>query len=110
MSLLNNAIEAIEAIDHVGTITVRMDREGDDVVIEVADTGRGIPPADLKRGFDPGFTTKGRGVGTGLGLSTSYRTVQKHGGRLEIHSDGDAGTAAAVYLPIDGPPSVGAPT
>ena len=67
---------------------------------EVEDSGKGIAAEHLNRVFDPGFTTKGTGVGTGLGLSTSYRTVQKHGGRILVESEVGRGTTVAIELPL----------
>ena len=100
MSILMNAVEAM---GDGGSITVGTYSRGEDVVIRIADTGRGIPSADIERIYEPGFTTKGTGVGTGLGLATSYRTVQKHGGSIKAESDGRTGTTVSVCLPVAGP-------
>ena len=102
-AFMNILMNAVEAMGDGGTITVGAYRRSEDVVIQIADTGRGIPAADIERIFDPGFTTKGTGVGTGLGLSTSYRTVQKHGGRIKAESDAQTGTTVTVSLPVAGP-------
>jgi signal transduction histidine kinase len=67
------------------------------VVVEIADTGPGIPPAVLDRVFDPFFTTNERG--TGVGLFTCRTIVQELGGRLELASHRDGGTTARVVLP-----------
>ena len=121
MNILLNAVEAVgggdgmssggdgsAALGDRGTITVRAHSRGegesgtagDGVVVQISDTGRGIPPAEIEHIFDPGFTTKGTGVGTGLGLSTTYRTVQKHGGTIEARSDGRTGTTVTISLPL----------
>jgi PAS domain S-box-containing protein len=97
MNLLVNAAHAIEG--H-GTITVSTGRQGDEVWVEVADTGKGIAPEHIKKLFDPFFTTKPVGQGTGLGLSLSYGIVQKHHGRIEVRSDVGKGTAFRVWLPV----------
>jgi signal transduction histidine kinase len=97
MNLLVNASQAIET---KGVITIRSGVEGEEVWLEVADTGKGIAPEHLNRIFDPFFTTKPVGTGTGLGLSLSYGIVQKHGGRIEAKSEVGKGTTMRVWLPI----------
>jgi signal transduction histidine kinase len=97
MNVLSNSSQAIEGD---GVITVRTRRDGPDVVVEIADTGRGIAKADLERIFDPGFTTKGVGVGTGLGLSITYNIVKKHKGSIEAQSEPGKGTTLVIRLPI----------
>ncbi len=98
MNLLVNAAHAIEGAR--GTITVRTGREGDEVWVEVADTGKGIPEEIRSRIFDPFFTTKAVGKGTGLGLSLAYGIIQKHNGRIEVQSEVGKGSAFRVTLPI----------
>ncbi len=97
MNLLVNAGHAIES--H-GAITIRTGREGDEVWVEVADSGKGIAPEHLARIFDPFFTTKPVGQGTGLGLSLSYGIVKKHHGRIEVESAAGKGTTFRVWLPV----------
>ena len=97
MNLLVNAAQAIEG---QGTITIRSGVAGEEAWLEVADTGKGIAPQHLGRIFDPFFTTKPVGKGTGLGLSLSYGIVQKHGGRIEVSSEVGKGTAMRVWLPL----------
>ena len=98
MNLLVNAAHAITA--ERGTITISTGVEGPNVWVEVADTGAGIAQENLKRIFDPFFTTKPVGKGTGLGLSLSYGIVQKHSGRMEVHSELGVGTRCRITLPI----------
>ena len=98
MNLLVNAAHAITA--ERGTITISTGVDGPNVWVEVADTGAGIAQENLKRIFDPFFTTKPVGKGTGLGLSLSYGIVQKHSGRMEVHSELGVGTRFRVTLPI----------
>jgi CheY-like chemotaxis protein len=69
------------------------------VLIQVSDTGQGIPPENLGRIFEPFFTTKEIGVGTGLGLSTVNAIVKNHGGFLTVDSNLGLGTAFRVFLP-----------
>jgi len=98
MNLLVNAAQAIE--EH-GTVTLRTGRGGGRVWVEVADTGKGIPAENLTRIFDPFFTTKPVGKGTGLGLSLSYNIVAKHHGSIEVNSEVGKGTAFRIWLPIE---------
>jgi CheY-like chemotaxis protein len=75
-------------------------------VLEVVDTGRGIPREQLPHIFDPFFTTKPVGKGTGLGLAAVAGTIKAHGGSIEVNSDVDAGTAFRMYLPCTEPEGV----
>ena len=77
-------------------------RGGEDgkVWVEVADTGCGIQPKNLKHIYDPFFTTKPVGTGTGLGLSITYGIVRKHGGRIDVESEPGKGTTFRVSLPV----------
>jgi PAS domain S-box-containing protein len=74
-------------------------RPGPYVLIKVADTGSGIPPEVMDRMFDPFFSTKGLGHGTGLGLSTTLSIVESHGGFIDVYTEVGRGTAFNVYLP-----------
>ena len=96
---MNLLVNAVHAIEERGTITVRSGKEGKEVWVEIADTGKGIPPENLTKIFDPFFTTKPIGQGTGLGLSLSYGIIQKHHGRIEVQSEPGKGTAFRVWLP-----------
>ncbi len=104
MNLLVNAYQAIqERIGEggdVGEIELRTECRGDSLVVAVSDTGTGIPEGDLERIFDPFFTTKEVGVGTGLGLSTSYSIVRKHGGILRASNRDGPGATFEVVLPL----------
>jgi signal transduction histidine kinase len=97
MNLLVNAAQAIET---KGTITIRTGSVGEQVWIEIADTGKGIPPENINSIFDPFFTTKPVGKGTGLGLSVSYSIIRKHHGRIEVDSTVGQGSTFRVWLPI----------
>jgi signal transduction histidine kinase len=90
---------AIDAMGTQGELRVRTYREEDCVVIEIGDSGPGIPPEVEAHMFEPFFTTKGVGEGTGLGLDTGLRIVKKHKGRIQVESKpGD--TRFQVYLPL----------
>lgn len=98
---MNLLVNAAHAIPDKGIITVTTGHENGWVWVEVADTGSGIAPDNLKRIFDPFFTTKPVGKGTGLGLSLSYGIIQKHHGRIEVHSEVGKGTQFRVWLPVE---------
>ncbi len=103
--LINLVQNAVDSIEHAGTITLRNRREQkslagterDVVILEVADTGKGMPPEVVKRLFDPFFTTKDDG--TGLGLSIAARIVEKHHGALQYQTQANRGTTFGVVLP-----------
>lgn len=97
---MNILLNAAQAIEERGTITLRTGRQGEEVWVEISDTGKGIAPEHLKRIFDPFFTTKPVGKGTGLGLSISYGIVQRHRGRIEVQSEPGKGATFRVWLPI----------
>ncbi len=99
MNLVGNASHAIS--DKRGLITIRTGRSGDQVWIEVADNGSGIPEKNLSRIFDPFFTTKPIGKGTGLGLSISYGIIQRHHGEITVQSEMGKGTTFRIVLPIE---------
>lgn len=102
-NLIHNAIQALRAErgpDGGGTITVTTRREGDCVVVDVADDGPGIPPEARQRIFEPFYTTKEVGSGTGLGLDTARRIVtERHGGSLSVDSR-PGETVFHVWLPL----------
>src|SRR5215471_15942745 len=95
--LLNLLLNALQAIEGRGKITVALDSEEDDVVISVTDTGRGISPEHLPNIFRPFYTTKGNG--TGLGLSLAKRIVEEHNGHIDVTSSIGQGTNFVVTLP-----------
>lgn len=101
---MNLLLNAVQAIDGQGTITVRTRATDAELVVEIADTGVGIAPENLERIFEPGFTTKGRRVGMGLGLPICRQVVENHHGRIEVRSSKGGGTTAVVALPLR-PPS-----
>lgn len=97
MNLLVNASQAIEG---KGKITIKGYQTGDNVIIEIIDTGKGIEKENLGKIFDPTFTTKETGVGTGLGLSIVKRIISDHGGEIQVESEKGRGTVFRVILPI----------
>jgi two-component system, NtrC family, sensor kinase len=99
LNLVTNAIQAMAALGAGGTLFVSTRRDGPHVVLEMRDTGPGIPEAAKAHIFEPFFTTKGEGEGTGLGLSVSYGIVTAHGGKIEVPHTSNAGTTFRVTLP-----------
>ncbi|MCA9314018.1 MAG: HAMP domain-containing protein [Planctomycetes bacterium] len=95
---INLVMNALQATGPGGCVTIQTEDAPAGVVVRVADTGAGIPPSVRDRIFEPFFTTKGVGVGTGLGLPTSRRIVQEHGGRLALDATGPGGTTFSVHL------------
>lgn len=98
--LMNLLVNASQAIDKSGAITVSSAVEGDEIVMRVADTGVGIAATDLANIFTPFFTTKPVGEGTGLGLSVSYGIIQEHGGSIEVDSEVGVGTTFSLHFPL----------
>ena len=97
---MNLLVNAAHAIEQQGVITVRSWEEDGYVCITVADTGQGIPEANLNRIFEPFFTTKEVGKGTGLGLSITYDIVKKHNGEITVQSEPGKGTVFTVRIPV----------
>jgi two-component system NtrC family sensor kinase len=114
--IMNVLVNAQHAIEHEGNITVRSRRFPEPkspepgmapvpmAEISIIDTGCGIPEKNLKRIFDPFFTSKEVGKGTGLGLSVSHGIVRAHGGVIEVESTVGKGSTFRIYLPLE-PPS-----
>ncbi|MHB8170669.1 MAG: ATP-binding protein [Thermincolia bacterium] len=98
--LINLARNALEAMPNGGTLTISVCHEGGDVIIQVADTGRGIFNEDMERIFEPFFTTREDLGGTGLGLTVAHRIVETHGGHIQVESIVGKGSVFSVILPV----------
>lgn len=98
LNLMNNSLDAMDGTG--GTIEIATRVQDGLLVVDVADEGPGIPPANLPRIFDPFFTTKPVGKGTGLGLSICYGIVNKMGGDITVNSAVGLGTTFHVKIPI----------
>jgi signal transduction histidine kinase len=97
--LLNLAVNARDAMAGSGTLEISTFNAGDEVVLEVADTGTGMDEATRSRIFEPFFTTKDVGQGTGLGLSTVYGVVTQSGGTIDVRSAPGEGATFSIRLP-----------
>lgn len=114
--IMNMLVNAQHAIEEKGNITVRSRRTQKApsagpgaqpvpmVELSIIDTGCGIPEKNIKRIFDPFFTSKEVGKGTGLGLSVSHGIVSAHGGMIEVESKAGEGTTFRIFLPLERPP------
>ena len=100
---MNLFVNAIQAISGKGQIRVKTRLENQQVQIAISDSGSGIKPEHLARIFDPGFTTKGVGRGTGLGLAVTYGIVQEHSGHISVASTPGLGTTFRITLPTEDP-------
>jgi two-component system NtrC family sensor kinase len=105
VNLISNALDAV---DRAGKVAITASAENGDVLITVSDAGHGIAPDDLRRIFEPFYTTKGRGKGTGLGLAICRQLTAALGGTIAVQSQPGQGSTFYVRLPRDGAPA-GAP-
>ena len=100
LNLINNAVDAIKETGRPGRVSISSRQMGERIVIDVEDTGKGIPTEIAARIFDPFFTTKEAGRGTGLGLSISYGIIREHGGEIYAAPGKGGGTVFTVELPV----------
>jgi signal transduction histidine kinase len=110
LNLINNAFYAVSEKSKVEsqksgnnyepTVTVSTKKLGDKIEISVKDNGNGIPDSIKEKIFQPFFTTKPTGQGTGLGLSLSYDIVKAHGGELMVDTNEEAGTRFSILIPV----------
>jgi PAS domain S-box-containing protein len=106
----NLILNACQAMERGGRLTVTTGATGSDVAVRVEDTGTGIRPEDLPRIFDPFFTRRPPGAGTGLGLAISYRIVERHRGAIEAFNNDGPGATFVVRLPAaDAAPAAPSP-
>lgn len=98
---LNLVLNALDSMEHSkGTIRIITNKNNNNILVKVADNGVGIPAERMSRIFEPFYTTKSPGRGTGLGLSVCHRIVKQHGGHILVDSQVDVGTEFTVVLPI----------
>lgn len=100
--LLNVIVNAEHAMESKPSarLLLRSARDGDQVVLDATDSGVGMSPETRRRIFEPFYTTKPPGIGTGLGMSVSYGIIQAHGGNIEAHSEAGVGTTISIRLPL----------
>ena len=98
MNLLSNAADAIQG---KGSIRISLQKNGNQAIISIRDSGTGMPEEVKSHIFEPFFTTKEVGDGTGLGLSISYGIIEKHKGTIEVKSEVGKGTEFILTLPIN---------
>jgi signal transduction histidine kinase len=101
---LNLAVNALRAVGESGRVCIETRREGERAVVTLTDDGCGIAEEDLGRVFDPFFTTRSAGDGTGLGLALCHEIVRSHGGAIEIGSEPGRGTRVQVSFPVPSAP------
>jgi two-component system, NtrC family, sensor kinase len=99
--LLSNAIDAIEG---PGVLTLGARRDGGDVLLTIADTGHGIPAAELNQLFEPRLRPKSGRIGVSLGLPLAHKIIHEHGGRIQVASTVGRGATVTVRLPVSRPP------
>ena len=97
---LNMITNARDAMPNGGTFTVTTGGAGDNIIVEIADTGMGIRKENIDKIFDSFFTTKGEVKGVGLGLSVCYGFINDHGGDIEVKSQEAVGTTFTITLPV----------
>lgn len=97
---MNLVVNASQAIEGPGTITIRTRVQGERVLVQVADSGSGIADSHIGRVFEPGFTTKDGRVGMGLGLLIVQQIVERHGGVIRAESSTGGGATFSVELPV----------
>ena len=95
------AANAFDAMQGEGVLTISSRCDGRNLLVEVSDTGVGIPPENIAKIFEPFFTTKEVGQGTGLGLAVCYGILTEHGGSLDVQSAPEAGTTFTITLPAN---------
>jgi signal transduction histidine kinase len=106
-NLLINAAQAIGP--NGGEVVIQTRHLDETILVTVSDDGCGIDPGTVKKIFDPFFTTKPVGEGTGLGLSISFGIIERHGGRINVHSEPGNGSSFTIVLPCSGTPPIGRP-
>ena len=103
--IMNLVVNAIDAIEESGSITIRTGVDNEAAFIEISDTGTGMSPETLAKIFQQGFTTKAMGAGSGLGLALSKDIMEKHQGHIAVESIEGKGSKFTIWIPIKAPDS-----
>lgn len=98
---MNILVNAAHAIKKKGDIYIVTRKHNGFVEVEISDTGCGIEPENISRIYDPFFTTKDVGKGTGLGMNIAYNIIKKHGGTIDVHSEPGQGTCFTIRIPTE---------
>ena len=101
LAFLNVLTNAIQAMGGQGNLWLTADEQDDLIIIKIRDSGPGIPTQHLGKVFDPFYTTKGQGEGSGLGLTVAQRLIKKFGGEIRLESAEGQGTTCIITLPAD---------
>ena len=94
----NILVNACQAIEEKGTITITTNFEGETLTVSIKDTGKGIPKDEINKIFTAGYTTKGVGIGTGLGLAISAKIIEKHNGEICVNSEVGKGSEFIITI------------
>ena len=94
----NILVNACQAIEGKGTITISTNFEGETLTVSIKDTGKGIPKDEIDKIFTVGYTTKGVGIGTGLGLAISAKIIEKHNGKIIVNSEVGKGSEFVITI------------
>lgn len=101
-AFMNIIINAVQAIEKRGEIKIETCSKNENILIEISDTGFGIPEENIPKLFDPFFTTKEVGKGTGLGLNITYNIIKQHHGEIGVKSKVGQGTMFRILIPLEG--------
>ncbi|WP_300673256.1 ATP-binding protein [Desulfoluna sp.] len=104
---INLLVNAAQSITDKGTLTLTTDHDATHAIVAISDTGSGIPKEKLKKIFDPFYTTKPVGQGTGLGLNVVYNIIKRHRGSISVKSEVGKGTTFTLRLPLRQPAQEG---
>ena len=97
---INLILNACQTIEPGGTISIRTGFKDNNINIEIADTGEGIPESIIQNIFNPFYTAQEVGKGVGLGLSIAYRIIESHNGNIDVKSEQGEGTTFTIRLPV----------